>query len=329
MEALDVLPRAGFDVARDGVPAHPRVAAVEARDARRLRRRLAPLAFFAAALLAAAPTSVGSPAPEALAPLRAALDSGDLPRAVRLGEDAVAADPESSEARDLLGRAYGLTARDASLLQQMHLARKARACFARAVELDPANVAALSDLARYDMQAPGVLGGGKKKARELIERVLALEPERGHVLLGELALQERRPSDGEAEFRKAIAAAPGGDRGRRALSDLLVSQKRYGEARAVWIEARELEPTATPAYELGGIALVSGEELEDAARGLEAGLSKAPSADGPTSADLHERLADVYERLGRSREAAVELEAALTLEPGRADWRKRLQRLEK
>ena len=261
-------------------------------------------------------------------PLRAALDAGDLQKAVRLGEEAVAADPGSSEARDLLGRAYGLTARDATLLQQMHMARKARACFARAVELDPANVAALSDLARYDMQAPGVLGGGKKKARELIDRVLVLDPERGHVLLGELALQERRPSDAEAEFRRA-AAAPAGDRGRRALSDLLVSQKRYGEARVVWIEARELEPTATPAYELAAIALASGEELEDAARRLEAGLSKASSDDGPTSADLHECLSDVYEKLGRPREAAVELEAAVTLEPGRSDWRRRLERLEK
>jgi tetratricopeptide (TPR) repeat protein len=248
---------------------------------------------------------------------------------VRLGEEAVAADPGSSEAHDLLGRAYGLTARDASLLEQMRLARKARACFARAVELDPANVAALSDLARYDMQAPGVLGGGKKKAKELIERVLALDPERGHVLLGELALQERRTSDAEAEFRKAVAAAPGGDRGRRALSDLLVSRKRYGEARGVWIEARELEATATPAYELAGIALVSGEELEEAARRLEGGVSKTASVDGPTPADLHERLADVYEKLGRPREAAVELEAAVTLEPGRSDWRRRLQRLEK
>jgi tetratricopeptide (TPR) repeat protein len=270
------------------------------------------------------------PGPDALAPLRAALDAGDLPRARRLGEEAVAADPGSSEARDLLGRAYGLSARDASLLQQMHLARKARACFAQAVELDPTNVAALSDLARYDFQAPGVLGGGKKKANDVIARVLQLDPERGHVLLGELAAVERRPLDAEAEFRKAVAAAPGGERGRRALSDFLVSQKRYGEARGVWIEARGLDPLrTTPEYELAGIALTAGEELEEAARRLEAALAKASAVEGPTAADVHERLADLYERLGRPRAAAVELEAALTLEPGRSDWRRRLENLEK
>jgi tetratricopeptide (TPR) repeat protein len=267
---------------------------------------------------------------DSLAPLRAALDAGDLPVARRLGEEAVAADSASSEAQDLLGRAYGLSARDASLLQQMHLARKARACFARAVELDPTNVAALSDLARYDLQAPGVLGGGKKKARDIIARVVELDPERGHVLLGELAAIERRPSDAEAEFRKAVAAAPGGDRGRRALADLLVSQKRYGEARGVWIEARRLDSSrTTPDYELAGIALAAGEELEEAARRLEAALANGSAADGPTVADVHERLAGLYERLGRPRAAAVELEAALTLEPGRSDWRRRLEKLEK
>jgi tetratricopeptide (TPR) repeat protein len=284
----------------------------------------------AVALLPAAGASVVPSGTDPLASVRAALDAGDLPRAVQLGEEAVAAEPASSEARDLLGRAYGLTARDASLLQQMHLARKARACFARAVELDPTNVAALSDLARYDLKAPGVLGGGKKKAKEVIDRVLALDPERGHILLGELALQQRHPSDAEAEFRKAVSAAANGERGRRALSDFLVSQKRYGEARGVWIEARELAPSQTTSeYELAGIALASGEELDEAARRLEAVGSTPAGAEGPTAAEIHERLADLYERLGRHRAAAVELEAALTLEPERSDWRRRLEKLEK
>jgi tetratricopeptide (TPR) repeat protein len=173
----------------------------------------------------------------------------------------VKADPSSSEAQDLLGRAYGLTAQKSSLLEQVRLAKAARACFARAVELDPGNVAALSDLARYDMRAPGVLGGGKKKSRATIDRVLALDAERGNVLLGELSEIEKKPADAEAAYRRALAACPDGEPDRRA--------------------------------------------------------------------GIHERLAGVYERLGRNREAAAELEAALDLEPDRPEWRRRLARLEK
>ena len=271
-----------------------------------------------------------APVPDSLTALRAALEAGDLPRAVREGEAAVAADPTSAEAHDLLGRAYGLTARNAPVLEQMHLARKARAGFARAVELDPENVAALSDLARYDMRAPALLGGGKKKARALVERVLVLDPERGHVLRGELAEQEHNLPEAEAEFRKAAAAAPEGERGRSALSDFLVSQKRYGEARGIWIGPGERAgPGALAEFELAGIALASGEEMEAAVRGLEEALARPAAAEGPPPAMIHERLSVLDERLGRSRQAASELQAALVLEPGRADWRQRLSRLER
>jgi tetratricopeptide (TPR) repeat protein len=288
----------------------------------------------AAFLFFAAWSTAGSPATRSpadpLASLRDALEAGDLLKAVSLGEAAVAAEPASSEAQDLLGRAYGLTAKDSQLLEQMHLARKARACFARAVELDPANVAALSDLARYDMQAPTLLGGGKKKAREVIGRVLALDPERGHVLLGELAERDKNWAEAESEYRRAIAAAPASPRGRLGLSALFVARKSYAEARRVWIEARELDPPSTlPDYELAGIALASGEELPAAVRELEQALSRPAPPEGPTPAALHERLALVYEKQGKKREAAAELQTALALEPGRADWLKRLARLEK
>jgi hypothetical protein len=47
-----------------------------------------------------------------LGEVRAALEAGELEKAVRAGEKAIVAEPRSSEAQDLLGRAYGLTAKD-------------------------------------------------------------------------------------------------------------------------------------------------------------------------------------------------------------------------
>ena len=265
-----------------------------------------------------------------LGQVRAALESGELEKAVRAGEQAVAAQPRNSEAQDLLGRAYGLTAKDSQLLEQMRLAKKARECFSRAVELDPSNAAALSDLARYDMRAPALLGGGKKKARAAAERVLALDPARGHVLLGELAEKEKNPDEAEAQFRRAMSAEPGGQRGRKALSDFFVSRKQFEDARALWVEAHGTSlPGALPGYELAGIALASGDGLGPALEDLESALARAEAAESPTRAQLHERLARVYEKLGHRAEAAAELQMALALAPGRADWRKALARLEK
>jgi Tfp pilus assembly protein PilF len=281
------------------------------------------------ALAAAAPFAAAAP-DDALAELRKALEAGNLEKAMGAGERAVAELPKSSEAQDLLGRAYGLTAKDSQLLEQVRLARKARQCFARAIELDPDNVAALSDLARYDMRAPAMLGGGKKKARANIDRVLALDPSRGHVLLGELAEREKDSKEAEIQYRLAIAAAPREPRGREALSTLLVSRKSFGEARSVWLEARELDPSgARPDYELAGIALASGDNLASAREDLEKALARGDVGDAPSRAEIHERLALVYEKMGRRKEAAAELETALALSPGRADWRKALGRLQK
>ncbi len=293
-----------------------------------LIRRAAAVAVIAwltgTGVRAVAPEGADAPAP-LVSRLRGALESGDLPEAIRVGEKAVAADPTSAEARDLLGRAYGLTAKDSQLLEQMHLARKARECFARAVELDGTNVAALSDLARYDMRAPAILGGGKKKARATADRVLALDPARGHVLLGELAEREKNAAAAEAEYRQAIAAAPDDPRGRQALAAFLVERRRYAEARALWSESRGED--ALRAYELAGIALASREGLAGAVEDLEGALGRSGSETGtdPTRAELHERLARVYEKLGRRADAAAELETALALAPGRSDWRKTLQ----
>src|SRR5450631_630083 len=192
--------------------------------------------FTATALLRAAQDPPGLE--PLLVEVRAAIESGELQKAVRAAEKAIAVDPRSSEAMDLLGRAYGLTAQYSQLLEQVRLAKKARDCFKRAVELDPSNAAALADLARYDMRAPALLGGGKKKARDAAERVLALDPVRGHILLGELAEREKNVDEAEAQFRRAMAADTGGLGGRRALSEFFVSRKRYPEARTLWTEAR-------------------------------------------------------------------------------------------
>jgi tetratricopeptide (TPR) repeat protein len=294
-------------------------------------RAAALLVCIGTARLVAAPGTDDAPALDLLlGEVRAALESGELEKAVRAGEKAVAARPRSSEAQDLLGRAYGLTAKDSQLLEQMRLAKKARECFERAVELDPSNAAALSDLARYDMRAPALLGGGKKKARAAAERVLAIDPARGHVLLGELAEREKNPSEAQEQFRRAMASDGGGQRGRKALSDFLVSRRKFADARGLWADAGAADlPGGLAGYELAGIALASGEGLGPALEDLETALARSEPGGSPTRAELHERLARVYEKLGHRAEAAAELQTALALAPGRADWRKMLAGLEK
>lgn len=268
------------------------------------------------------------PADSAVDALREALDAGDYNLAVRLGEDLVHRAPEDSEAHDLLGRAYGRKAEESSSpLSQARLAKKARAEFARAVALDPENPATLADLATYDLRAPGLLGGSRRRARELAETLSRLDPSRGHELRGAIAEADGRPSDAEGEYRLATDSPPP-LRGRRALSDFLVRRRRYAEARKLWQAEGEAPPEdPVAAYELAGIALASGESLAPYRDALEKSLRAPDAPEDPRRAEVLHRLALLLERTGRRAEAVSLCEDALRLEPNRRAWQKELARL--
>ena len=248
--------------------------------------------------------------------------------AVSIGERLVRSEPMSAEAQDLLGRAYGRKAEHAGPLAQISLARKARARFARAVELDPEDAAALDDLATYDRRAPAFLGGDRGRAHREAERLLGLDPMRGHRVLGDLAEDERDLRGAEAQYRLAVEAGPGSPDGRRALSAFLVRRKRFAEARTLWASSPGRgAPEPLAAYERAGIALSDGEGLKESLSELRDLLAAGVAGDDPRRAEVCARLALVASRLGLRDEAREHLTEALRLEPRQRDWQKELARL--
>ena len=105
-----------------------------------------------------------------------------------------------------LGRAYGMKARRAGPVAGFTLARKVEASFARAVELNPGNVAALNDLGEYYVAAPFIIGGGPDRARALAARIMPRFPGAAHRLLARLADSDNNLATAESEFKQAVAA---------------------------------------------------------------------------------------------------------------------------
>ncbi|HEY0163150.1 MAG TPA: tetratricopeptide repeat protein, partial [Edaphobacter sp.] len=85
--------------------------------------------------------------------------------AVQECETATRNNPSSSNAQMWLGRVYGLKASQSSMLSAFGVARKVRSAFERAVQLNPANVQAMSDLGQFYVEAPSIVGGGTDKAQ--------------------------------------------------------------------------------------------------------------------------------------------------------------------
>jgi tetratricopeptide (TPR) repeat protein len=90
-------------------------------------------------------------------------------------EKLVALEPKNSNFHHWLGKCYGRIAETVSWLKAISMAKKTRKEFEKAVELDEKNYNALEDLMQYYLEAPGFLGGSKKKANEIKKQLNRIE----------------------------------------------------------------------------------------------------------------------------------------------------------
>lgn len=123
-------------------------------------------------------------------------------------EAAVQAAPGESNFHLWLGRAYGQKADRSSLVSAYKLARKVDAEFQRAVQLDPRNVAALSDLGEFDVDAPAIVGGGINRAQALVPQLEAVNSAAAFTLRAHIAESQRDYASAESDFKAAIARSP-------------------------------------------------------------------------------------------------------------------------
>ncbi len=172
--------------------------------------------------------------------LSAAASAGELERRLDAGQalyqhgkyeeaidefrEAVRISAGSSMAHLWLARALGRRAEKASRLRAAFLVGDVRREFERAVELDPKNVEARSDLLEFYLDAPGTFGGGVDKARQQAEAIERLNNAEGHAARARIAVKEKRYADAEHEYRAAAEADPGNPGYQRDLAEFL---KKY------------------------------------------------------------------------------------------------------
>jgi len=127
-------------------------------------------------------------------------------------ERAAGLDPRNGSFQLWLGRAYGEKAEHSSWFTAIALAKKTRIAFEKAVQLDPQNVEAHSDLSEYYIEAPGFLGGGVDKAIAQAAIVEKLEPATAQWIRARIAEHQNRNNDAEAAYKKALELEPNSPR---------------------------------------------------------------------------------------------------------------------
>lgn len=290
---------------------------------------------------------------------------GDMEAAEQLAVKAVALDAKKSEYHGQLAEVYGRQAQRASALRQFSLARRAKKEVEAAVSLDPHNGAALVFLVGYLTKAPGIIGGDKKRAREIATSMWNFDPPRAAIAEGIIAEDEKQWDRMKAAYRRAVDAAP--DRylaqinfvslcqrnqfrddalaekharlamalakGRAAapyniLAFLYAKQQRWSELDNVLAEAvKNVPDNLAPYFNAAAAMLGDKREAVKAEAYLRKYLTQEPEANAPSHGVARWRLGVALEQKGNRDDAIRELEEAVRLQPGLDAAKRDLKRL--
>jgi tetratricopeptide (TPR) repeat protein len=214
-----------------------------------------------------------------------------------------------------LGRAYGLKARHAGPINGFKLAKRVQASFAKAVDLNPSNVAALNDLGEYYVSAPSIVGGGTDKARALAANMMPRFPAQAHLLLARIAVDDKDNDTAEAEFKQVIAI----QKNTQSWVDLAAfyeTHHRKGDAVAAVKSGLALDRTHGPAIvDAASVLIASHQEPDLAERCLRLYLASKAKTDEAPAFKVHVELSRLLAARGLSAEAGQHMEVAAALAP--------------
>lgn len=243
-------------------------------------------------------------------------------------EKATQKDPTKSLYFDWLGRAYGDQAQKANKLKQPFLAKKTKAAFERAVQLDPNNLDARSYLVDYYQLAPGFMGGSETKATEQIEAIRARNAYRGGFVAANAQGRRKDPAGAEREYATLVRTFPDSLQARFALMNSQIAAAKWPDvirtldaAVARFPDSRALE------YVAGRVAALSGQIMERGEASLRKYLAGTPAPNEPSLAAAHMRLGQILARKGATADAKTELQAAVKLDPNLKEAKESLSRL--
>ena len=232
-------------------------------------------------------------------------------------EQAVNLDGQTSDYHMWLGRALGEKADRASFVTAYGLAKRTRAEFELAVQLNPRNAEALADLGEFYTSAPGVVGGGISKAQAVAAQLDKIDPPRAHELRGRIAAENKDCDGAEREFKQAIAVSPHPAFQWTTLASFYRKRERWNDMESALnctMEAVERDRHA-------GVALYNGASLliktrrnpALAAKMLEAYLASPAKTEEAPAFVAHMWLARLNVQLGDTASARRERTAALAL----------------
>jgi tetratricopeptide (TPR) repeat protein len=237
--------------------------------------------------------------------------------AARECDQAVLLDGQNSGYHLWLGRALGEKASRATFLSAYSLGKRVRQEFEEAVQLNPRNAEALSDLGEFYREAPGVVGGGTDKAEKIAAQLDRVDAARAHVLRANIAEGRKDYGTAEREFKQAVATSAHPAFQWTTLASFY--RRRQRETEIEWaihncVNAAERDKHAGVAlYDGAGVLIESHRDPALAAKMLQNYLAGDSKTEEAPAFEAHIRLARLKDQLGDASGAQRERAASLAL----------------
>jgi tetratricopeptide (TPR) repeat protein len=256
------------------------------------------------------------------------LKRGDPEGAVEWFVQATEQDPSGSDYQLWLGSAYLARLQTASLFKKLGLSKKVRACYLKAIELDPDNISARESLAGYYFEAPGIAGGSTEKGLEQAREIKARDPRRGHNMLAAHYINEKSYDLAEREYSAALALSPDEPDTLYSLGQLFQTRGDSSKAFDYFERVLAANPDHLGSlYALGRAAAISGKNLDRGIECLQRFLTDEPAHDQPAHTFAHWRMGMIFEHKGDEGRAKRAYESALELDPDNGRASKALRKL--
>lgn len=260
---------------------------------------------------------------------KAALQQNAPEKAASLLEQAVAKAGNVSEYHYWLGQAYGMQAQRASLFGQASLAKKTKAEFDRAVELDPNNLEARQGLVDYYLIAPGLLGGSNDKALEQATEIRKRDSFAGHRAFARIYLHEKQLDQARTELVAAVREQPNLPKTHYTLGTFYITEKNYKASLEEMDAALKLDPNYMPAvFQIGHLSVLTSSNFVRGEEALRRYLAYKPLTTEPPLGRAHYWLGGIYEKQGKKAEAKAQYAQALKLMPGSKEIGEAMKRVQ-
>lgn len=223
-----------------------------------------------------------------------------IKKAISLGS------PRASYYR-VMGEIYGALAQNANVFSAMGLARHVLSSFRAAVKINPHDPRSLADLAKYYIDAPGIVGGNLRKAHEIevdLEKIDLLDALK---VRANEAVEAHSYTKAEILLRQA-AGLDHSSHSARMLGFLYMRRHRYTDELKTFLAITKKHPNNVRAwYWVGRASTLSHSYYAEGIHAMKhyIGAPERPDA-APSLAFAYLRLGDLFRLTGKDHLACIE-----------------------